>query len=135
MREIKFRAKSKKTGEWLYGDLLHNRGAVFIAPVDVENPLMADDYEIDESTIGEYTGLKDDLLNEIYEGDILKVTCYNAKLIVKSVNAIVTFDCGTFRLKLGNRNAMLLDTYVDNGIELVGNIYDNKELLESEESK
>lgn len=35
-REIEFRGKNLK-GEWLYGDLVHNRGKVYIAPLKIEN--------------------------------------------------------------------------------------------------
>ena len=57
MREIRFRAKRKDTGEWLYWNLLDG----FSYPKEI----------IDEDTVGQYTGLKDKNGKEIYEGDIL----------------------------------------------------------------
>ena len=32
MRDIKFRGKSIKTGEWFIGDLLHDNGSIYIFP-------------------------------------------------------------------------------------------------------
>lgn len=61
MREIKFRGKSKKTNKWLYGDLLRNeQGAFAVVPPFKMN--MANEcnlYEVDEETIGQFTGLTD----------------------------------------------------------------------------
>lgn len=61
MREIKFRGKRKDNGEWVYGYLTCNIPLIF-------NDKLGS-YTVYESTVGQYTGLKDKNGKEIYEGD------------------------------------------------------------------
>ena len=72
MREIKFRGKDY-SGQWVYGDLIHKRH-------DKESVLIQDykglGSDVDTTTIGQYTGLKDKNGREIYEGDILLIEEY-----------------------------------------------------------
>lgn len=81
MREIKFRAKSLKDGEWHYGSLVK-------IPCTDENGNDFDRYEIievtphfpmvhysaDPSTIGQCTGIKDCHGNDLWENDIVSFT-------------------------------------------------------------
>ena len=56
MRKIKFRAKDKFTGKWVYGDLVHNQK---VTKEGLEPRTMVGGYEVYKDTIGQYTGLKD----------------------------------------------------------------------------
>lgn len=119
-REIKFRAKETSGKDWCYG-IMHNEG-INLFPVSV-----------DMETICQFTGLTDKKGREIYEGDVLRINngaviC----LLVVTWNAEVGSWCLRFKeeLKEGTRplGRWLCDRDYD--IELTGNIYDNKELLE-----
>lgn len=108
-REIKFRGKSKTTGEWVYGDLVRLQ--------DGENTITAIYYkgEVDPKTVGQFTGFTDRNGTDIYEGDIL--TEYD--------EAVVIFRDGTWKLEWfeGYNASDLADGY-DETMMICGNIYD-----------
>lgn len=159
-REIKFRGKVKYNGnhkfngEWIYGYYRNNDiGNAFITETldEIENYIF-EETEVEEETIGQYTGLHDKNGKEIYEGDIVKRT-----LIDKKDNRVffedtyqIIFERGTFKYKgikefyinikgekykeenkssykqeLGSNFGVNIES-----IEVIGNIYDNPELLE-----
>lgn len=129
-REILFRGKSvyKEYG-WVYGDLsLHVQdGIPHIFPKDgYDSP---DFYRVIPETVGQYTGLHDNNGKQIFDGDIVSV-----KQGRISDKATISFEHGAFVVTPVYANvydATLWDYwYNDWDIEVIGNIFDNPELLE-----
>jgi len=124
MREIKFRAwhKEKKIiGEVLGIDILHKE--IFFSNGDVHCCGFSDFKYID---LMEYTGLKDKNGKEIYEGDILKFRNNHGIGVVKYYD-----EWGAFVVEYVKPRplSVLGMSYYKEDIEVIGNIYENPELL------
>ena len=138
MRQILFRGFNRKNNKWLYGYYLVNRGQHFICPEGVQNPLASwEDFVVEEESVGEWTGLKDKNGKEIYEGDIVKAPLldpiFGDILSDAFDNVVISFHNGSFVVAYykGRHKIYLQDLF--DKIEVIGNIYKNKELLEDEE--
>ena len=137
MREIVFRGKRTTNGEWVAGDLgqLNDPFASICT---------ADSYHfIDRDTIGQYTGLKDDEGKEIYEGDISE--CYlggvesrdeTGELVEVTkydffVGPVIFNQGGFFCDRVDNIDSipLWLMEEVDFSIKVIGNIYENENIL------
>ncbi len=131
MRKIKFRGKRvNRNGEWAYGDLRQLPDRVLIVPSQSDDAAIDRD-TVDPDTIGQYTGLHDQNGNEIYEGDFVKtkggwggVVLWNSRgyFYIKDDN--YSDDEEPDLSPLGS-----LLCYERKRLEIIGNIYDNSELL------
>lgn len=126
MRNIKFRGKDKKTGEWLYGNLQ-------VPTIEGVPYFMWDkekfQREVDPNTIGQYTGVRDYNGNEVYEGDIITIVRIGKNI---SPSLVEWLDCGFIRRGIKNYNShnmYYLSRADAEYFKVVGNIHDNKELL------
>ena len=135
MRTIKFRGKSIDGKEWLYGDLVSSADKKRFA-ILVNNKESYDECEVDPETIGQFTGLYDCNGNEIYEGDIVEWEKDGLMYVVK-------FWAGMFYASVKECNDGIfggfplhaLTKHDDRKCEIVGNIYDNPELMKGGESE
>ena len=120
---IKFRGKFPKTGAWLYGDLVRNVEGAFaiVPPYEISMNNYYRNYVVDKETIGQFTGLYDESGKAVYEGDLLRG--YDNNVI-----EVVWHDAGFCYC---NTNNIMPLRYLDvEDRKVIGNIYDNKELLE-----
>ena len=138
MVEYEFRGKRKDNGEWIYGSLLIDKIQNSYVIVDNQEGIGR---EVIPETIGQYTGLKDKNGKKIFDGDIVSytaiVTEYEENTRPYSYKDIfegeVTYDYGSFWIN--DRQLYEIAAYDDEfepEIEVIGNIYDNLDLLKEE---
>lgn len=150
MREILFRGKTLANGKWIYGDLIRDDDVCILQEGLIWR-------EIIPESVGEYTGLKDkNGLTKIFEGDVVKLFDIAIGEIVCECGAFgiscrqqIDYDylaseiasvtgCNNKPRFCHNDNFVslweLYSNYNEENseisvIEVIGNIYDNPELL------
>ncbi len=125
-REIKFRGLDS-TDIWIYGSpIYYADGGVCIYPhgmfekYGIEATHLEGRSEIMPETVGQYTGIKDKNGIEIYEGDILNTVWEYPDSTAPEERMVLVEDIRKIPKFHGS-------SLVD--IEVIGNIYENSEIL------
>lgn len=129
MREIKFRGQLL-SGLWVYGLLAKDNNGDYFISNSAGRPFA---YKIRPETVGQYTGLKDRNGKEIYEGDIISID-----IEVQQPNFVIQddYELGVVEWDHSGLAASVqtddgkMFTEIDHGTTVIGNIYDNPELLD-----
>lgn len=157
-REIKFRGKSKETGNWVYGSLnIEFDGTTHIVywvskllePENNYHEMVHEMVEVAPETVGQYVEIKDTKnLMDIHEGDI--VSCWDNAAkdpcwgLDKIHTGIITNTPPCYSLKIPGKltydggsvkhwdNDVHLSEWCNaENIEVIGNIHDNPELIKT----
>ena len=145
MREILFRGKRVDNGEWVYGYYVkpthhwHEHGIHddWIIRTAYQNGgyfNVVERYAVVPETVGQFTGLTDKNGKKIFEGDIVEykdcpASDYYRETIICN-RGVIEFSEGQFYVT--ERETVEMDDLIyENTMdsEVIGNIYDNKELI------
>ena len=136
MRDLLFRGQTRRKGErvlmngkpidanWVYGGIFQGKGdfsVIYTYEPIKRMPVYTD-------TVGQYTGIDDKDGTKIFEGDILKlkhrlyVIEWKSGCLYASQKSYLKDSVSTFYKPV--------DNLIAEGAGVIGNIYDNPELLE-----
>jgi uncharacterized phage protein (TIGR01671 family) len=135
MRELKFRGLNQE-GNFIYGDLVQdkeNNRCAIIPQKGIEHDYNS--FEVDVNSVCEFTGLLDKNDKESFEKDSCKYeywiqTSQNPDDLGKTYKGlgVIEFINGAFFIVPKNENHIPL-FYDELTFEIIGNIYQNPELL------
>ena len=127
MNEILFRGKRLDNGEWVEGYFVN----LWLMHYQKHQPIITDNnavsYDVDPSTVGQYTGLCDKNGKKIFEGDIMAFTAYGFDYV-----GTVEFADGSFSVMCEHASPFLDQAVSKHGAYIIGNMHDNPELLGAE---
>jgi uncharacterized phage protein (TIGR01671 family) len=141
-REIKFRGKVEigvKEPFWIYGYLVIYNNKSTINSFD-ENGYHR--YTVNSDSVGQFTGLQDKNGKDIFENDIVVADCAPSglnKRSIKNHKCVIEFgelhhgwNCLIIDHEKGEKWTTGYMSWGRNGnsLEVIGNIYDNPELLQ-----
>ena len=158
MRDILFRGKRTDNGEWVEGYYIHLHNTTYCLTTDNDADPSNDIHQIvfehmtewglpnkhlradvDPSTVGQYTGLNDKNGKRVFEGDILRIAkkadnlgTYFFPPIEYPVLVFVKFDLCAWSWETISDDKYYIhfpEAWCDYECEVVGNLYDNPELL------
>ena len=128
-REILFRGKRVDNGEWVKGYLIcpeFDKSRAYIGYLFPDDDHDLDVAEVASSTVGRFTGLTDRNGVKIFEGDIVRYGDTIHRVVFEQRNGTAYFG-----LVYAACETLPFGHYQDlKQIEVIGNIYDNPELLE-----
>ncbi len=113
-RSIEFRGISKLTGAWAYGSLIIDDDDYFIYDIN-------DNHPVDPATVGQFIGLYDKDEIKIFEDDLCQY--------FKDDFLLVEWHKSDAQFKLKRLNGIKEYLRFDCDVEVVGNIFEHKNLL------
>ena len=134
LRTIRFRGRIvNSNNEWAYGDLIHRGQHYMIRQINY--PYNGFEYEtlVSEDTIGQFTGQQDVNENTLSRNKLRMKVFWG----LHSPVCHQSYELGFFIQHIPERNIWRRDFmyWVNDGVKVIGNVFDNPELLKEREEE